>query len=63
MSNTEYHQQYLQQAIAEQPAPPCDSCSFMHQCGNPDWCPEYLAYIETGEAVRPPRQLPIGEQA
>ena len=31
-----YHLEYLKQAMAEQPDPPCDACCFMHQRANPD---------------------------
>ena len=44
----------LLQAIREQPDPPCNACAFSHECKTPDGCTPYLAYIETGEAVRSP---------
>ena len=54
MNNHDYHLQFLQQAIADQPDPPCDSCCFMHQCVVPDQCTSYQIYIDNGVAVSPP---------
>ena len=48
----------LLQAIHDQQDPPCDRCAFSHECHNPEACTPYQIYVETGKAVRPPRQLP-----
>ena len=61
MNGIEYHWAFLKQAIADQPPAPCDACIFQHQCVSPDYCPEYQCYVEIGEVVRPPRQLPTGD--
>jgi hypothetical protein len=51
----------LADAIREQPRPPCDSCAFSHECTLTEkQCPSFRAYVETCQAVRPPRKRPKG---
>ena len=40
------------------PPAPCDSCAFSHECTRPERCVSFKAYVETGKAIRPPRELP-----
>lgn len=61
MNNHDYHLAFLARAIDDLPDAPCDACCFSFECVNPDYCPEYNAYVETGEVVRPPRKLPTGD--
>ena len=62
MNGSEYHLAFLQQAIENQPEPPCDACIHSHQCVSPDYCTPYQVFIETGSAVSPPRKLPTGAE-
>ena len=47
------------QDSARQDAPaPCDACLFSSECTAPNVCTPFRYYIETGKAIRPPRELP-----
>jgi hypothetical protein len=38
--------------------PPCSACSFASTCSRPESCGALRYHVETGRAVRPPRQAP-----
>jgi hypothetical protein len=48
----------LYKAIQAQPDPPCDACLHVNDCTAPDNCTPYQIYVELGEVVKPPRELP-----
>ena len=49
----------LSDAIAEQPAPPCETCKFSRVCIVE--CRPFRDYVLTGKRIEPPRTLPSVE--
>ena len=48
----------LADALATQPAPPCDACLWSRECTNPDACTQFKYYVQTGREIAPPKRLP-----